>query len=104
MPGVGPGLTDALRAVGAAWWRAVLHGEVHGAAGNPDAGEALGVLAVASGTVRPWLGIWALDEVRCTFRGGGGPCRARGLGAQRAAPPASPSAAREACAEASVRP
>ncbi|NJA60354.1 hypothetical protein [Streptomyces sp. NEAU-H3] len=54
-----PGLTDALRAVGAAWWRAVLHGEVRGAGGNPDAGEALGVLTVASGTVRPWLGIWA---------------------------------------------
>ncbi|MDT0413281.1 MULTISPECIES: hypothetical protein [Streptomyces] len=53
------GLTDALRAVGAAWWRAVLHGEVRGAGGNPDAGEALGVLTVASGTVRPWLGIWA---------------------------------------------
>ncbi|MFJ5092572.1 hypothetical protein [Streptomyces sp. NPDC088674] len=54
-----PGLTDALRAVGVTWWRAVLHGQVRGAGGNPDAGEALGVLTVASGTVRPWLGIWA---------------------------------------------
>ncbi|MGE9695038.1 hypothetical protein [Streptomyces sp. NRRL F-5630] len=56
-----PGLTDALWAVGVAWWRAVLHGE----AGDACTEEVLSVLTVASGTVRPWLGIWAATRTPC---------------------------------------
>ncbi|MEU6440497.1 hypothetical protein [Streptomyces sp. NPDC047046] len=50
-----PELAGALRAVGKAWWRTVLHGE----GGDLSADEVLNVLTVTSGTVRPWLGTWA---------------------------------------------